>query len=430
MSSELELVSDGAGLAVIGPATDVERFLQTTGLDRSPSRSLELHRISPALGLGAAAANVGADLVANSGRWVKLTAESAAHVKKYGLMPTKTPGVSHAMIGNPGDVKKWLQIAQGPSTILSGPMALTSIATIMQQRAMQEQMDEIVRYLEAIDAKVEAVLRGQKDAVLADMIGVDLVIDEALAIREHVGRVSDVIWTKVQATGMAIARTQGYALRQLDSIAEQLNNDIAHGDIAKAVSQAELKVQEWLSVLAKTFQLQDGISVLELDRVLDSSPEDLEAHTRGLSTARQNRMALIARATDALMQRMAETADKANSRVLLNPFDSPAAVKSSNQIKEGLITFRQSLGIDPSEETTEARRWKSALAQTRDGVINSADKAGNRAKEQAARLLNKAAEAIAPAHEDGSGDEVDPEQSTSSQPRGQRKLTWRRPSVP
>ena len=55
---------------------------------------------------------IGACLAENSGRWVKLTAESAEAVKKYGLMPTKTPGVSHAMIGEPGDIKQWLQVAQ------------------------------------------------------------------------------------------------------------------------------------------------------------------------------------------------------------------------------------------------------------------------------------------------------------------------------
>lgn len=60
---------------------------------------------------------------------MKLTAESAEAVKKYGLMPTKTPGVSHAMIGEPGDIRQWLQIAQAPSALLSGPFALTALST-------------------------------------------------------------------------------------------------------------------------------------------------------------------------------------------------------------------------------------------------------------------------------------------------------------
>lgn len=171
MGSEIELISDGDGLAVIGSNSDVERFFLHSGLDNVPSRTLDLHKMWSASGTAGAAVQIGADIAANSGRWVKLTAESAEAVRKYGLMATKTPGVSHAMIGQPGDIKQWLQIAQAPSILLSGPFALTALSTMMQQRAMQQQMDEIVEYLELINEKVDDILRGQKDAVLADMIG-------------------------------------------------------------------------------------------------------------------------------------------------------------------------------------------------------------------------------------------------------------------
>lgn len=225
MGAEIELVSDGDGLAVVGAAPDVERFLLASGLDKVPSKALDLHRLWSLAGTSGTAVQVGADLAMNSGRWVKLTAESAEAVHKYGLMATKTPGVRHAMIGNPGDVKQWLQIAQAPSVVLSGPFALTSLSTMMQQQAMQQQMDEIVEYLQEISERVDDILRGQKDAVLADMIGVDLIIEEALTIRDQVGRVSEVTWSKVQATSTTIARTQGYALRQLDAIAEKLGEE-------------------------------------------------------------------------------------------------------------------------------------------------------------------------------------------------------------
>ena len=233
MGNEIELVSDGDGLAVIGTSTDVDRFLLDLGLDRVKSMDLDLHRVRSLLGTGGTAANVGADFAANSGRWVKLTAESAGAVKQFGLMPTKTPGVRHAMIGQPGEIQQWLQIAQGPGVLLSGPVALPALATMMQQQAMQQQMDEIVDYLQEINEKVDDILRGQKDAVLADMIGVDLIIEEALTVRHQVGRVSEITWSKVQSTAMTIARTQAYALRQLDAIAEKLEKTADLGDIAK-----------------------------------------------------------------------------------------------------------------------------------------------------------------------------------------------------
>ena len=366
MGTEIELLSDGDGLAIVGAATDVERFLIASGLERVPSKPLDLHRLWSSSGTAGAAVQVGTDLAMNSGRWVKLTAESAEAVRKYGLMATKTSGVSHAMIGNPGDVKQWLQITQVPTALLSGPFALTALSTMMQQRAMQQQMDEIVEYLQEITEKVDDILRGQKDAVLADMIGVDLIIEEALTVRDQVGRVSEVTWSKVQATSMPIARTQGYAIRQLDAIAGKLGRKADLGKIAKATAEAEPRVLEWLAVLARTFQLQDGLAVLELDRVRDASPGELDAHRLGLTAARRNRRELIARSTSALLAQMEETVRKANSKVLFHPVDSPAAVLSSNRVTRGVIDFHGPLGIESDHQVNDAKRWGRAFGEAVD----------------------------------------------------------------
>jgi hypothetical protein len=334
---------------------------------------------------------------------VKLTAESAEAIKQFGLMSTKTPGVSHAMIGAPGDIKQWLQIVRAPTVLLSGPFALTALSTMMQQRAMQQQMDEIVEYLRELDAKVDDILRSQKDAVLADMIGVDLIIEDALTVRNHVGRVSEVTWSKVQACGMTLARTQGYALRQLDNIAEKLEKKADLGEIAKATKEAEPRVYEWLAVLARTFQLQDGVSILELDRVLDSAPDDLETHQFGLTQARQNRVELIARSTARILDQMNVTVKRANAAVFLNPFDSPAAVKSSNQVAVGVLDFRGRLGITTGQESEIAKRWGQAVVEARDKALASASEGVTSAGRFGAETFNRAAQNFRAVDTDGDG---------------------------
>ena len=403
MGNEIELVSDGDGLVALGASADVERFFLSTGLDQAPTREINLHRLWSVTGTAAAAAQVGADIAANSGRWVKLTAESAEAVKKYGLMPTKSLGVSHAMIGDPGDIKQWLQIAQAPSILLSGPLALTALSTMMQQRAMQQQMDEIVEYLQEINEKVDDILRNQKDAVLADMIGVDLIIEDALTVRDHVGRVSEVTWSKVQSSGMTLARTQAYALRQLDTIAEKLEKKADLGEIAKATKEAEPRIHEWLGVLARTVLLQDGVSILELDRVLDATPDDLETHRLGLSKARQNRLELIARSTARILSQMNETVQRANAAVLLNPFDSPAAVKSSNQVVVGVHNFRGRLGLELGHESKVAKRWGQAVAEVRDKALASASGGASAAGRVGADTFDRATEAFRAVDIDGDG---------------------------
>ncbi|WP_200941120.1 hypothetical protein [Microbacterium sp. Root53] len=418
MSNEIELVSDGDGLSVIGAPADIERFMLSVGLDNVPSRDLDLRRLRSFSGTGGAALGVAADIAQNSGRWVKLTEESAKAVQQYGLMASKTPGVSHAMIGQPGDIKQWLQIAQAPTTLLSGPFALTALGTMMQQRAMQEQMDAIVEYLQEIDEKLDDILRAQKDAVLADMIGVDLVIEEALTVRDQVGRVSEITWSKVQATGMTIARTQAYAIRQLDAIADKLEKKADLGDIAKATKESEPRVREWLAVIARTFQLQDGISVLELDRVLDAAPEDLESHRLGLRAARQNRIDLIGRSTARLLTQMDATVQRANAKVLLNPFDAPAAVKSSNKVATGVLDFRGRLGIESGHEAKDAKRWSQAFVEAGEKVRVSATDGAAAAARFSTSTVDRATEAFRAVDIDGDGIRDKPRAAAAAEEAG------------
>lgn len=418
MSGKIELVRDGDGLAIVGSEADVDRFLVSAQLDKTKTKKLALHGLWSAATTAGATAQVGADIAANSGRWVKLTAESADAIKKYGLMPSKVSGVSHAMVGHPGDIKQWLQIAQAPSAFLSGPFALSSLATMMQQRAMQQQMDEIVEYLEEINEKVDDILRVQTDSVLADMIGIDLVIEDAMTVREHAGRVSEVTWSKVQGSGFTIARTQAYAIRQLDAIAEKLAKKADLGDVAKATREAEPRVREWLAVLARTMQLQDAVSVLELDRVLDGSPAEVESHRAGLTAARANRIALVGRTTARLLEQMDDTTTRANSKVLFNPFDAPAAVRSSNDLSEHLTQFRGRVGIESDYEHADARRWGSAIKETSDKVVVSGVTGVRAAGRIGANGLERVSEPFRAVDSDGDGAADRPRVLTAAEEAG------------
>jgi len=388
MDGEVYLISDGDGLAVIGDANAIEQFLVAEGL---PSRDLGLPKLGSALGAGAAVAQAGSELAANSGRWVKLTKESAQLASKHGLRTSNTSGLSTGVIkGSKGQVKGFVQFAKGPGASLTNPAMLAGAAGLMAQLAMQQTMDEITDYLAAIDEKVDDVLRAQKDAVVADMIGVDFVIEEAMTIREQVGRVSEVTWSKVQATSMSIARTQAYALRQLDALAEKLERKTKVGDLAKTTKDAEPAVKEWLAVLARCFQLQDAIAVLELDRVMDSSPEELDRHHLALRTARQNRRDVISRSTEKLIARMDAAAGMANVKVLFHPTTSGAVVESSNEVTAMIVDFHGLLGIERDRESLTARRWADAAAEVRNRALESGAQGVGSARNLGAESFSRA----------------------------------------
>ncbi|MFG2414797.1 hypothetical protein [Streptomyces goshikiensis] len=165
MDNEIQLISDGDGLAVIGNPTDVDRFLTSEGLS---SKDLGLQRLKSVAGTGAGAAQAGSEIAADSGRWVQLTQESARLVEKYGLRESSKTGLSTAVVkGHKGQVRGFLEFVKGPRSLLTNPAALAGAARIMTQVAMQQAMDEITDYLATIDEKVDDVLRAQKDAALA-----------------------------------------------------------------------------------------------------------------------------------------------------------------------------------------------------------------------------------------------------------------------
>jgi hypothetical protein len=78
--------------------------------------------------------------------------------------------------------------------------------------------------------------------------------------------------------------------------------------------------------------VQDAIDVLQLDRVLDTSAEELDAYRRGLKADRQDRLELTSRRTESLLARMDVLAGTANAKVLLHPTPSRAVVDSSNDV--------------------------------------------------------------------------------------------------
>ncbi|MGW3917079.1 hypothetical protein ACWEBX_37135 [Streptomyces sp. NPDC005070] len=368
MDDDVQLISDGDGLAVIGSPTAVERFLVSEGL---PSKDLGLSRLGSTLSAVAGAGQAGSEIAANSGRWVKLTEQSSQALKKYKLMKGSHAGSNRAVLTENGRIKGLLELARTPGSLLSNPALLAGAAGLMAQLAMQQTMDEITDYLAAIDEKVDDVLRAQKDAVSADMIGAGFILEEAMTVREQVGRVSEVTWSKVQTTPMTIARTQAYALHQLDALAEKMERKTKIGDLAKASKDAESTVREWLAVLARCFQLHEAIAVLELDRVLDASPDELERHRLALRAARQNRMELISRSTERLLARVDAVVGTANTKVLLHPTASPSVVHSGNHVAIAVVDFHGRLGIELGRQSLDAKRWADAATEARDKVFEA-----------------------------------------------------------
>jgi hypothetical protein len=130
--------------------------------------------------------------------------------------------------------------------------------------------------------------------------------------------------------------------------------------------------------------------VLELDRVLDASPEDLDGHRLGLKAARQDRLEHISRSTERLVARMNAAAGAANAKVLLHPAKSPAVVRSSNQVVVGVNDLHGRLGIESGRQSSQARRWAEAAAEARDKALETGAKGVDAARGLGSEALDRA----------------------------------------
>ena len=360
MVGEVELVRDGDGLVVVGDPSTVERFLDYAGLSPAAAR-FSLGKLSAVLRSGAAVAETASGIAEQSAFYLKLTSESARRLKAAGgLMKTTTEGVSHAMLGDPGRVSKWLQVDDGPASFLTNPAVLSGVGGLMSQFAQQSEAHELKALLVRMDEKLDDVRRAQRDAVLAKMNRAAAAIEEAMTLREHGGD-PETLWSKVSGEAATVLEVQNAALLALGALADKVDGRSKAGELKKAAKEIEHQVAVQLSILARCFELQDQFRIVELDHVLASAPENLEGHRRGLAEARGKRREAVLERTKRLMEHMDAAGGRANANVLLHARAARSVIASLNTTAATIDDFHTPLGINLDCDSLSVTRWGEAF---------------------------------------------------------------------
>ena len=362
MTDEIELICDGEGLAVLGDPTAVKRFLDSEGL-RTQSQELRLERLGPALETGSNIAELVSDIYANTGRYVRLTKESAKDVRQFGLMPTSVRGISHAMIGEPGSISKWIQVEDGPASLLMNPAVLSGVAGIMAQIARQQEVRALKEFLVSIDGKLDDLRRGQRDGILAKMDRAVSVIGEAMIIRERGGD-RETAWRKVENEVGTLAEVQANALRRIEALADKVgdvDDGTGVGFLRKTTNEIESDVGVWLAVLAQCFRLENERTILELDHVLATNPRHWDGHRIGLSEALHEKRDEAVRRTTDLLERLDRAGAVARSNIILHAPAAHSVIDSVNTANGSLEKFHALLGGESHWKKLVSVRWKDAI---------------------------------------------------------------------
>ena len=361
MDGEVELVSDGNGVVVMGDRSDIEGFLDREGL-LSSAKEFSLSRLSSVLSAGAEVANTVAGIAEQSALYLKLTPDSAKRLKNSGrLMKTKDKGISHAMLGEPGKKSlKWLQVEEGPASLLTNPAVLSGIGALMSQFAHQAEAHELKAVLAKIDEKLDDVRRFQRDLVLAKMDRAAAAIEEAMTIRSCGGDPAT-LWDKVSGESVTILEVQNTALNELAAVAAKLNGKSKAGELKRASQEIEREAATQLSILARCFELQDEFRVVELDHVLATAPQTLEGHRLGLEEAREKRNTSVFERTKRLIEQMDAAGGIANENTVLHARAVRSVIASLNSTAAIVDEFHAPLGIEPRRNALSATSWREAL---------------------------------------------------------------------
>ncbi|WP_329227231.1 hypothetical protein [Streptomyces canus] len=236
MDDEIQLIRDGDGLAVVGNQATVERFLVSEGLS---SKDLEPRRFRSALGNAAGASQAGSDIAAGSGRWVKLTKESARRVDKYGLRESSTTGLSTGVLkGDNGQIKGFVEFAKGAGPLRANPAVL---ANVTARNAAGHGRDHRLSRHDRREGRRRAPRSGGRRvgedgrSRVRDRGGHDYPEAGGSGLRDHVVE---------GAEHLRDDRDDPGVLRRLDAIAEKMERKAEIGELATAAEEAELKARQ------------------------------------------------------------------------------------------------------------------------------------------------------------------------------------------
>ncbi|PLS23751.1 hypothetical protein BLI708_04480 [Bifidobacterium imperatoris] len=307
----LRVIEDEQGLLILGENKQIDSWLASVGIDATNTRELKKQSLQKA----SHAAQALGEAMASDGRWVKMTEESAKLVKQYGSNGT-------GVVRNKGRIVAYLKFENlSQLKSLANPQMVTGAAGIMAQMALEQAAEEITDYLKAIDKKVDALIQDQKDQIGSGLEGDADLIEETLEIRGKVGLITETTWSKLANCPRGLATAQSYALRKLENIANELHEASGVADVRDVAQRLHKDAADWLGFLAVTIQLQDKVSVLELERVLIERPDTVEQYRQGLQAARRRRLHNVENRLIQLNDSIAESAELVRQPTCLTFFE-------------------------------------------------------------------------------------------------------------
>ena len=405
-TDEVELISDGESLLVVGEGRSVERFLRTKGLLKR-AQAFGSAQLTPLLRSSAGFVGTLSEAARESALWLKITPESAEAIAEFGLTDTTVPGVSYAMAGQRGDIKSWLKVDSTAKAQLQNPELLSGLAGAMSQLAREQEAAQLRAVLETIGHKLDQVLRGQRDEIIGDLSGIERELQAASRTREIEGWIDEVTWSKIDNASREIRQVQAKAVLKLSGVAEDLEDLTRVGELRARLNGAREEVRLWLSVIARCATALDEHAILELEYVAATFHDQLDTRRITLDTLRMEDRDEVRSALSALVDRLSAASERANGHKVLHFRAVPEVFERVNEAREVARRVGEALDIEVEWVAADEISWRAAARQPRqwrNGFTDGAAIAWEKSKPVVAPIAIGAATTIVVAAFKGSTD--------------------------
>lgn len=366
----VRVVPTDDGILLFGQPQDLRAFDEAAPGRTRPLTSSTMARAGNLLG-GIA------QLQSRSGRWMELSEESVDFMRTHGISVSDVTSAvlrkkdSPITSGNGGEILKHLKFENAALLTPAAPQAMAAMAA---QEAIQLALDEITDYLAVIDAKLDTLLKQPKIEMRGELGGLQLALEEAEQIFEATGTISSVTFAKVQNNTFELQKAQAHCLAQLDEITADIRKHADDTDeLSKIMRRAAEEMPFWLRALAQAISFHDRQYVLELARMAEAEPEQLEAHRLGIRRARAARTQKIAQSLSGMIASIQDSGALNNLARVIHFGDAKRIHQAAEEVRQSIDTFAahaelEGVAVTAAELTPWAVAARSLLDEAATGV--------------------------------------------------------------
>jgi hypothetical protein len=389
-NSDLALYVDGGSALVAGNPAAIAELFKKLDVPSATTSKLGTAITDMLAVAGGLAGILGQGNV--SGNSFQMTAESyAKYLELAGSTKEKFGLISGVLRQPDGTIDTVIDLVKTSGV---SPAAMGNPAMLAAAVAIRSAVHSLEVQLESIGAKLDTVLRDNRNEALGNIQGTTYILDKAFGYFEETGVLTPTLWDQVSGQAAALSQMHAVALNHIDGLADGLKAKSFGMRLDGAKKAASGELQHWLIITAVA--LTNMVRMDSLEIIHGAAADARGTHARHVEQARERRLEL----TRSKVQKLAEAAVKASkvdtfTRVA-NPFEMPKLYDAVSEIQRLLTVFSESYGM-PATEAFERKEWHTSLLD----LGHAAGSAVAGAVGAAAGTVAAAPKAIAGGVEDG-----------------------------